>query len=447
LRKYILLFLILASNLIFSEDFGLLIKAEGDIVLYRGNSEIEIKENMTLLEDDIIDAAGTVLIETSGSYRIIAGRAARVNESSKVEITDTQISGIKSGNLSLQDFLNELPEVPFQRSMNMNLFIILDVSTSMEEVFPEVIRYIDETIIGKIIIDNDYLFLSIFGDTADTKINRKVIFPEDYSKINTLLYSLIPDEEYTDIGLAMEILDNAISAELPYQKSFIFFITDGVNNPSENSKYYNYDVYKEGAFNAYTQIRSEDFKVMLLSIGEETAARDLSEPLSGEYLEVTREMDAEQINDLITDFVGSIEMVVPENIGKLSAETINLKVSFLSTYKDRRSVKLNKVNCVLDNEIPISIENFNSAVSIKGNGISIESYLITLPEDITSGSHKLKFDVESENNIVTRSVQEIRFEYEKNVKTPDSSLLLILLIIAVVANAGYFVFAYFNIKK
>lgn len=448
MKKYILFFLIISSYFVFSEEFAFLIKTEGDIAIYRKNAEVNIRDQMSLYKDDIIDAVnGAVLLQISGDFAVIEGRTAKAEDNIKINISENEISKIISGEMSISDFLNEFSGALISRSLNMNLFIILDVSTSMKDIFSEVIKYIDEMIIGKIIIDKDYLFLSTFGDNAELKFNRKVILPDDYTIINSLLYSLNPDQEYTDIGLALETMDNAISGKLPYQKSIIFFITDGINNPSEDSRYYGYDVYKEGAFNAYTQIKSEDFKVMLLSIGEETAAKDLSGPLSGEYLEVSREMDAVQINNLITDFLGAVEMITPRDLGSTSANSIDLKVSFLSTYKKETSIKINNVSCALDNNTNIIPENYNPVINIKGKSISVESYTLSLPEDIKEGSHTIKLEVSSENNVITRSVQEIRFNYIAEKKEEKSSFFLILIILAVISNLIYFVFAFFNLKK
>ena len=210
-----------------------------------------------------------------------------------------------------------------------------------------------------------------------------------------------------------------------------------------DSKYYGFDVYKEGAFNSYTQVKSEDYKVMLLSIGKETAAKDLSQPLGGEYLEVSKEMDAEEINNLITDFIGSIEMIVPENIGDISTNQIDLKIAFLSTYKNTGNIRINSIRYSLDNLEKISINNFNPVISMSGNELVIETSIINLPQNIEKGEHTFKIEIDSENNVVTRPVQNINFTYVKY----DEMLFLILIIIAAAVNLGYFVFAFFNIRK
>jgi hypothetical protein len=416
----------------------MLIKAEGDVILYRNNVEINIQDRMDLNEDDIINTvSGTVLIQILNEYAVITGKTAKIINNTKINIREEELSQILSGEITVNQFISLQSEASISRNLNMNLFIILDVSTSIKDVFFEVIKYIDENIIESIILDNDYVFLFTFGEYTDIKINRKISLPDDYSTINELLYSLVPDGEYTDIGLALETLDSAIANQIPYGKSIIFFITDGINNPAPDSKYYGFDIYKEGSFNAYTQVKSEDFKVMLLSIGEETAAKDLSEPLSGEYLEVSKEMNAGEVNNLITDFLGAIEMIVPADLGSISANEIELKVSFLSSYENARGIKISDIRYFID--------DFNSVISIKGNDLAMEMYTLILPEDMESGEHSIKIEVDSENNVVTRPVQNINFTYFIYVE--HDMLFLLLLITALICNLAYFVFAFFNIVK
>ncbi len=448
MKKYILFFLFLVGLTglsTFAQDYAVLLKAEGDVSLYRNNILIDVKENMTLYAEDIVNTVnGTVLIQVLNDYAVITGKTAKIDNNTRINITEEELLQIRSGKSSINDIIHENNEASYNRNLKMNFFLILDISTSMNDVFAEVIKYIDENIINSIMINEDFLFLFTFGENTDIKINRKISFPDDYEALRELLYLLVPNEDYTDIGFALETLDNAISNKYPYSKSIIFFITDGINNPAENSKYFGFDVYKEGAFNSYTQVKSEDYKVMLLSIGEETAAKDLSQPLGGEYLEVSKEMDAGEINNLITDFIGSIEMVVPENVGDISTNQIDLKISFLSTYKNIKNINISSIKYSLDNSEQIFIDAFNPVISISGNDIVIETYTINLPENIEKGKHTVRLEVDSENNIVIRSVQNISFTYVVYDKY-DESLFLILIIIAAIANLGYFVFAFFNI--
>jgi hypothetical protein len=343
---------------------------------------------------------------------------------------------ISSDNSSIKDFSNT------KRTGNLNLLLIIDVSKSMLKNFKELQNYTYNSIINKVLIDKDYFNYFTFGQIIRPRIEKTLSLPDDMDFLKSEIYSIVPDENFTDIGLALEYLDNIISSKkLPYERTIVFFITDGKNIPPKTSKYSGADIYANGAFKFYSEIKSGDFKVMLLSIGTETAATDLSNPLSGEFIEVSSTLSANDLNEKIKDFIGSIEMnIETSNITKNENKLI---INLYSSYNIKKELNIEGINILLDNNRKIAVENVPSKIELSPGEKKRIEIGFNIPDDISSGDHNLSIELKSLNNIVTKSLKENKFNIDESKPSEISNSNFLLLTLAVSAVIILFLILYF----
>ena len=306
-------------------------------------------------------------------------------------------------------------EITTSSRSNINLVVAIDVSKSMLKSFKALQDYTDQTIIDKVLIDKDYFDCFSFGQYIKQRIEKNVSIPDDIEMLKSGIRNIVPDEDFTDIGLALETLDDMITQKkLPYERTIVFFITDGKNAPPKTSKYYGIDIFETGAFKFYSEVKSGDFKVMLLSIGSDTAASDLSAVLGGEFIEVSSNLSIDDLNEKIRDFTGSIEMSA-----KLLEETKPLKegeayenavlLTFLSSYAENKNVVINNLDITID-DVDTKSESFPESFDLEPNGKKDLEIKFRIPGDLPDGVHEVKVEIKTKNNIVTKSLQIINFE-------------------------------------
>ena len=87
------------------------------------------------------------------------------------------------------------------------------------------------------------------------------------------------------------------------REKYVLLLTDGIQEAPPSSKYYS----KSGTFNheflANTKtIQQKGWKVMILGIGTDTAAKDLARELQGSYNEITNKLSV----DALTEKTGAL---------------------------------------------------------------------------------------------------------------------------------------------
>lgn len=434
----IFLILILQVSLYSEEDYAELIKMENSVRIYRNNSQLKIGDETILYKDDIIDATqGTILLMyiDDNRYGYFSRQTKKVSEPlRKYEIKEEYIDKLLTNKINIDGALRNSSIITNSdiRTSNINLMLVLDVSGSMNKYFYEVQKYINDIIFNNILIDGDYLSFSTFGTYIDNKIDKKLRLPDDYSLLSSAIFSSQPNQNYTDIGLALENIDNKINGNtLPHEKTIIFFITDGINIPSPQSKYYGVDIYAKGAFQSYEKIKSGNYKVMLLSIGEKTAAKDLTDPLGGEYIEVSINLNSEMLNKIIADFLATIEMIAPKQVELRKGKKFNLNIAFLSNYSTMKEINIENIDIKIET-LETKINKYLADFKIEPYNQSIQSYNILLPKNIKEGEYKVDINFLIKNNVVSKSTQNSFLIVKKGFNFLFLMILMIILIISII---------------
>ncbi|MBA7713918.1 hypothetical protein ES703_122929 [subsurface metagenome] len=281
----------------------------------------------------------------------------------------------------------------------------------MEDFFEEIRAYINEIILRQLLVSKDYLYLYTFAGSTEDILAATIDLPGDYDQVGAKILALEADGSYTDIGRALETLDRRLARTFPHRKTIVFFITDGEHKPPPTSPYNGVNIYADGAFDAYEVLKQGDYKVMVLSIGAQTAGRELVGPLGGEYIEVTSDLTAEALNKLLSDFINDIELIVPSNIGRIRKRTTEMKVAFLSSYSTPKTVNILEATISVEDGPEIPLVEYEAEFEIGANHQSIKTLTIRLPKTVAKGRHRIQLSLATENNIVTKPVQEFDCVY------------------------------------
>jgi len=183
------------------------------------------------------------------------------------------------------------------RTANLDLYLVLDKSLSMEEEIEEVIEYVNGFLLKELLIPGDRLFLIPFYGEAPILYQGKILQEEDFSSVMTEISQLRADGAYTDIGNALDMLNNIRQPESPNRKYFLL-LTDGKQEAPPESPYYSPDGSYNHRFLENTRIiRDQGWKIIVLGIGNDFDAQELARELSAGYapLEEAAENDVEEL--------------------------------------------------------------------------------------------------------------------------------------------------------
>ena len=324
---------------------------------------------------------------------------------------------IKKLSLVLFIFLFGITVFADNRDENIDIFILLDKSLSMENNIEEVKDYIDSFIIDNIIIPGDrLLILNFYGKTEDF-IDESVSSDDLKESIKKQLKSVKADGRFTDIGNALDRLTETAGEETDRIR-YMLLITDGKQEAPPGTKYYSPD----GTFNhellKHTKtIQKKGWKIEVLGIGKLNRAADIAEKLSGTYVEVEK-ADVKDLAEKTADFLTIISIdSIPEikKFGRKNESTVKFSAVSQNTDKISEvvidSIKFtnssNTVYELIDSPFRINIEpGIKTAVEIP---VKIKT---EMQPGISSGSLEFFY---SSDKILTPSLFDVQIEKSKGI--------------------------------
>jgi len=231
------------------------------------------------------------------------------------------------------------------RDENIDVYVVLDKSLSMVEEIGAVRDYVQKSIIDELLIPGDRLILITFYGQAETRYVGDV--DDSKSGPKAAVSAIEADGRFTDIGNALDALKAAIPrTDVEGRRKYMLLITDGQQEAPPDSKYSSTDVAFNHEFlqNA-KEIRMEGWKIHILGIGTESAAREIAEELAGTYSEVPEEPTEEELDESTEELLGIIELV-----GDVSVRSVRgngaTRVSFdvtSSGYDTTQRITVNEV--------------------------------------------------------------------------------------------------------
>ena len=210
-----------------------------------------------------------------------------------------------------------------ERDTNIDIFILLDKSLSMENNIEEVKEYISSFIIDNIVISGDRLLVINFYGETENFIDTLIADSDNKDLLKNKISEVKADGRFTDIGNALDSLTDAAGAESERIR-YMLLITDGKQEAPPGTKYYSPD----GSFNhellKHTKtIQKKGWKIEVLGIGKLNQAAEIAEKLSGTYVEVEK-ADAGDLAVKTSDLLTIISVKGQPVIKKLNRKNESL---------------------------------------------------------------------------------------------------------------------------
>jgi hypothetical protein len=201
------------------------------------------------------------------------------------------------------------------------VFVILDVSGSMvkDSKFANVQGYLDRDVIDGLLKPGDRFTLIAFGDRAAERISRAVSTDADKAALKAEIAKIQADNDYTDIGMAMERLSETLDKrEEAGTRKVILFITDGLNAPPPGSPYAGKNLSLDERFKSIGEkISKGGWFLYVVGIGGQTDAAAIADAVPGSQLLTT---DAGLSGVDVAAYADEVEKAATEREAAAAAE-------------------------------------------------------------------------------------------------------------------------------
>jgi Mg-chelatase subunit ChlD len=281
------------------------------------------------------------------------------------------------------------PVLADSRKDNIDVIIALDKSLSMENKIGAVREWVNSSIIDQLLIPGDTIVVVAFYGKADVIISQTVKDDADRKALQNIISKIRGIGRFTDIGNALDAVRTQVAArQSDGREKYILLLTDGIQEAPPGSKYYA----KDGKFNheflANTKtIQEKGWKIMILGIGTDTAAKDLAHALKGTYNEVSGNATAGALAETTGAFFGTITTEGGVSVGGISADGSS-KLSFTlkaSGLQNDASITLNGVTARIgEREIP-NVLPAPFKFGVKKDGPTHVNVPLRFPTDLPQG--------------------------------------------------------------
>jgi len=275
------------------------------------------------------------------------------------------------------------------RTENIDLFLVLDKSLSMESKIAAVRQYVDKSIIEGMLIPGDYLTVITFWGEAHVLISGTV--GQDKTALEHTINSIQANGYYTDIGNALDELKRVLAeGNYPDHRKYFMLITDGQQEAPPTSKYYSPNGKFNHAFLDNTKtIQEKGWKIEILGIGTETAAAQLAKTLSGGFTSVSGNPTAQELSQKTKDFLGLIQ-ASGVTLGRVGLDgKSDLHVTLTSTgYTDTQKIVVSSLALDLGGGSSTQISG-SRTLEVPAKGTPSFTIPVTLPR-LSSGNHSGK---------------------------------------------------------
>ncbi len=285
-------------------------------------------------------------------------------------------------------FLNFLLVLPFysifadERAENIDIYLVLDKSLSMVQEIDSVKQYVVENIINKILIKGDYFLLIPFYGKTDKIFSDYINSNKKLEELQNSVLNLKADGRFTDIGNALDKLEENIKSTNDSRRKYMLLITDGKQEAPKNSPYYSIN----GTFNHKflentKEIQKKGWKIVVLGIGTNTAAQEIARELSAGYREVPDNADSKEINNTVDNFLGTLNVTEIESIiatGKKYNTNLNFKLES-KNYTTVKEITISEIRLSKNGNKEINILKSPFSFSANPESITTVSIPVELP--------------------------------------------------------------------
>lgn len=220
-----------------------------------------------------------------------------------------------------------------KRVDNIDVILAVDKSLSMadNQKMESVKRYIDSWLLDEVIIPGDFLVVIAFYGKAEVIVSKIVKDEADKKQIKSLIRGIRGNGRFTDIGNALDVMkEQTEKYSSDGKKKFMLLMTDGKQEAPPSSKYYSPSgTFNHEFLNNTKTIQKTGWKVQILGIGTDTAAKELAKELQGSYGEITQTLTPENLKAQTENLLGSVAIsseprLAPVGPGGASSLTLTL---------------------------------------------------------------------------------------------------------------------------
>ena len=212
-----------------------------------------------------------------------------------------------------------VPILADTRTSNIDVVIALDKSLSMESKIGAVETWVNSSIIDQLLIPGDFLIVVAFYGKTEVIISQQVKDDTDKKALRKIIAQIRGNGRFTDIGNALDVVKAQVAErESDGREKYVLLLTDGIQEAPATSKYYS----KNGQFNHEflvntKTIQEKGWKVMILGLGTDTAAKDLAKELQGSYNEIT---NVGTLGAQAGSLFGTVEVKGPVTVSPIRAD-------------------------------------------------------------------------------------------------------------------------------
>jgi Mg-chelatase subunit ChlD len=296
------------------------------------------------------------------------------------------------------------------RTEPIDVIIALDKSLSMVEEIDAVKEYVDTHIIDELLIPGDFFLVVAFYGKTEVPVSVTIEDQADKERAKQLINALVADGQYTDIGNALDVLEQQIQRySRPDREKYLLLITDGIQEAPPGSPYYSPDGSFNHAFLENTKtIQKMGWKVVILGVGTEAKAQELAQQLAQEmgadYAPLSEQPTAEELAEKTLEFLSTLKATPTVRFGPFTLSgrgRLGLTVQS-EGYKEAKTVRVSSILLTLPGEEPHNILPAPVAWTIAPQGSVDLSTAVRLPEVPASGEHSgtLQFEFSSGDHFV-----------------------------------------------
>jgi hypothetical protein len=292
------------------------------------------------------------------------------------------------------------PLLADKRTQPTDVVIALDKSLSMEHKVAAVKDYVNSTIIDQLLIPGDDFVVVAFYGKAEVLINKTIQSEAEKISLKNIISQIRGNGRFTDIGNALDIVKEQLAKrEKDGRDKYVLLLTDGIQEAPPSSKYWSKDGSFNHAFLANTKTyQQKGWKVMILGIGTDTAAKDLARELQGSYNEITSTLTPEALMQGAGGLLGGItaEGMRVDAVGGDGGSrlTMTLKASGL---QGDAEVTVSGISAKIGGRDIANILPQPSSIMVKKDSTVHATLSLRFPADLSQGSGPatLKFSFSS----------------------------------------------------
>jgi Mg-chelatase subunit ChlD len=244
------------------------------------------------------------------------------------------------------------------RTENIDVIVALDRSLSMEKKIDAVKNYATGYLVDQVLIPGDRFIVVAFYGKTEVLVSQTIAGSGDKAAIRKTISKIRGNGRYTDIGNALDVLQQQVTPlEGNGRKKFILLLTDGIQEAPPASRYWSKDGKFNHAFLANTKtIQKKGWKIQILGIGTDTAARDLARELDGSYNEIGDTLSVDSLLAGTQGLFGTIRIDGPLAASAVAADGSSTLAFTLSSegYKSDPTVAIESISARVGDSVTLN---------------------------------------------------------------------------------------------